>query len=161
MSLPQSLSRSLILDAPGNLFLIHKLMFQPLLPFLRMNRRSRIRHPVWFIWRREISVDSASFRERTLTMPRRERWVQGRGVGVRGRGVCLLGAHSFHSLQKLWKCPLHTPGVSAGLWRYVSGDRMPARHSIVGSGMCNVIQRCWADKSTTCKLVSYSDSWPR
>lgn len=33
MSLPQSLSRSLILDAPGNLFLIHKFMFQPLPSF--------------------------------------------------------------------------------------------------------------------------------
>lgn len=65
-----------------------------------MNRRSRIRHPVWFIWRREISVDSASFRERTLTMPGRERWVWG-GEAAEGEGVCLPGAHSFHSLQKL------------------------------------------------------------
>lgn len=94
---------------------------------MRMNGGSRIRHPVWFIWRREISVDSASFRERTLTMPRRERWVWGREVPVcvcveEGRGViCLPGAHSFHSLQKLWKCPLHTLGSSAE--RHVGGDK--------------------------------------
>lgn len=127
MSLPQSLSRSLILDAPGNLFLIHKLMFQTPSSFFfsffffsqeRMNWGSRIRHPVWFIWRREISVDTASFRERTLTMPRRECWVWG-GEG----GVCLPGAHSFHSLGKLWKCPLHTLGSSAELRRCVSGDK--------------------------------------
>lgn len=85
-----------------------------------MNRRSRIRHPVWFIWRREISVDSASFRECTLTMPGRERWVWGWGGGG---AVCLPGAHSFHSLQKLWKCPLHTLGSSAELQRRVSGDK--------------------------------------
>lgn len=46
---------------------------------MRMNGGSRIRHPVCFICRREISVDSASFRERALTMPRRERWVWRRG----------------------------------------------------------------------------------
>lgn len=129
-----------------------------------MNRRSRIRHPVWFIWRREISVDSASFTERTLTMPGRERWVWGGEVAAEGEGgggVCLPGAHSFHSLQNLWKCPLHTLGSSsAKLRRYVSGDKMPACRSIVGSETCNVIQRCWADKPATCKLVSYSDSWP-
>lgn len=127
-----------------------------------MNRRSRIRHPVWFIWRREISVESASFRERTLTMPRRERWVWGWEVVVvvRGGVICLPGAHSFHSLQKLWKCPLHTFCSSSELRRYASGGKTPVCCSIVVSETCNVIQRCWADKSTTCKLVSYSDSWP-
>lgn len=126
------------------------------------NRRSRIRLPVWFIWRREISVDSASFRERTLTMPGRERrvWGRKREAGGGGGGVCLPGAHSFHSLQKLWKCPLHTLGSSAELRRCVGGDKMPACCRIVGSETCDVIQRCRTDKSTTCKLVSYSDSWP-
>lgn len=132
-----------------------------------MNRRSGIRHPVWFIWRREISADSASFRERTLTMPRRERRVWGREVSVcvcvcmgMGGVICLPGAHSFQSLQKLWKCPLHTLGSSAELRRCVRADKMPACWSTLVSETRNVIQRCRADKSATCKLVSYSDSWP-
>lgn len=132
MSLPQSLSRSLILDAPGNLFpnLQVNVSTSSFSFFLfQMNWRSRIRHPVWFIWRREISVDSASFRECTLTMPWRKRWVWGRvrrGVGrlrsLGGGGVCLPGAHSFHSLRKLQKYPLHTLGSSAELQHYV-GDK--------------------------------------
>lgn len=53
----------------------------------RMNRGSRIRHPVWFIWRREITVDSASSREGTLAMPPRESRVFGwGGEGRRGGG---------------------------------------------------------------------------
>lgn len=99
MSLPQSLSRSLILPMLlGNLVLIppvNVLTTTPILPnppppplsvFLlvylfgsfsllerRMSRRRGLRHPVCLIWRTEISVDSASSRERTLAMPGRER----------------------------------------------------------------------------------------
>lgn len=93
----------------------------------RMNQRGGIRHPVWFIWRREISVDSAYFRERTLTMPWRELRVWGGGgVGEGGGVICLPGAHSLHSLQELWKCPLHTFCSSAELLHYARGDKTPA-----------------------------------
>lgn len=100
MSLPQPLSRSLILRMLlGNLVLIplvNVLINTPLttasasllvylfgsisLPERRMSRRRGLRHPVCLIWRTEISVDSASSREHTLAMPGRERWL--------GRGSC-------------------------------------------------------------------------
>lgn len=107
--------------------LIHKLMFQPIPPPFFLSQRGWIRHPVWFIWRREISVDSAYFMERTLTMPWRERRVWGGGgVGEGGGGViCLPGAHSLHSLQELWKCPLHTFCSFAELLHYARGDKTP------------------------------------
>ncbi len=160
MLLPQSLSRSLILDAPGNLFLIHKLMFQPLPPFFffpgtdELEEQNQTSCLVYLEER-----DKCGFRlfHRTHINHASEGVL---GVGKRGGAVCLPGAHSFHSLRKLWKCPFHTFGSSAELRRYVSGDKMPACRNIVGSETCNVIQRCWTDKSTTCKLVSYSDSWP-
>lgn len=75
----------------GNLFLIPPVnVLSPPPPYIyfilfhperRINRRRGLRHPVWLIWRREISVDSASSRERTLAMPGRERWVLGRERG--------------------------------------------------------------------------------
>lgn len=112
MSLPQSLSRSLILlMLLGNLVLIPPvsvLTATPILPtptafsvsllvylfgffFLleqRMSRRRGLRHPVCLIWRTEISVDSASSGERTLAMPGRKLWGcwGGKGGGGAGNG---------------------------------------------------------------------------
>lgn len=89
-SLPQSPSRSLQFGCSDRLELPPNprswCFFSPFLLFQRrekkwMNWRGRIRHPVSFIWFGEISVRCASLRERTLTMPGRERWVWGRGGG--------------------------------------------------------------------------------
>lgn len=48
-------------------------------------------------------------------------WCWWRGGGV----ICLLGAHSLHSLQELWKCPLHTFCSSAELRDYARGAKTP------------------------------------
>ena len=160
----------------GTSSLIHKLMFQPLPPWFSFfsfsfpgtDESEEQNQTSCLVYLEE--RDKCGFRlfqgthinhawEGALGVGR-----SGGGGGAEGEGgggVCLPGAHSFHSLQNLWKCPLHTLGSSsAKLRRYVSGDKMPACRSIVGSETCDVIQRCWADKPATCKLVSYSDSWP-
>lgn len=79
-------------------------------------------------------------------MPWRERWVWGGGgVGEEGWGVggviCLPGAHSLHSLQELWKCPLHTFCSSAELLDYARGDKTPACAAAGSEVRCAMLSR--------------------
>lgn len=141
MSLPQSLSRSLILDAPGNLF-----------PNPQVNVSTS--SSSFFIQMQRDELEEQDQTSCLVYLEERDkcrfRLFQGThinhaseealGVGMVGglgrEGVCLPEAHSFQSLRKLWKCPLHTLGSSAELQRYVSGDKMPACCSIVESETC-------------------------
>lgn len=115
-----SLPRPPIPSAPGNLFLIHNLiwclnLFHSVFFFFSspppsrggMNRRLRIRHPVWFIWRTEISADAASQGECTLAVPRRKFMVWGKVVEGEGR----LSARSCTAFTQPGNCenvPHHT-----------------------------------------------------
>lgn len=130
-SLPQYPSRSLIMDAPGNLS-PNPQVNVPASSSSFFPAQSRIRHPVWFIWRREISVDSASLRERTLTMPRRKLRVWGRvGGGLVEEASVGQERTAFTHSQNCENVPL-TPSAAQPGSGCVSGDKTPACCSRVG-----------------------------
>lgn len=115
MSLPQSLSRSVILDAPGNLFLIHKFAFQlrPPFSFFLAEDESQERNQTScrvYLQQRD-KCGFASFRERALSMPQRERRV---AVGAEEVSVCRERT-AFTHLENCENVPFTPPAARAEL----------------------------------------------
>lgn len=138
MSLPQSLSCSLILDAGGNLFLIYKFTLSLFLLFSSggMNLRRRIRHPVLVYLEERDKCGLRLFQGTHIN----HAWEGAQGVWRGGEGGWrryLSAERSQLSLTSgtVKTSPSHHRQLGPAALACVSGDGAAACHSRAGSEM--------------------------